>query len=91
MPNTRTPFFSKPNCSLGFGFSLTWHIPTSTATMVRQYKDSSVMDATWMATACILGSGELINTKKTIRLMMVTTMTKMPVNSPVLAWVQSTE
>ena len=44
-----------------------------------------------MAAWCRAGSGEEISTKKTMREMMVRTMTKMPVKSPVLAWVQSTE
>ena len=66
-------------------------MPIITANVVMQYSDNSVRDATVIAWACKIGSPDEIRTKKTINEMMVMTMTKIPVNRPVLAWVQSTE
>ena len=70
---------------------LTWIMPIMTATVVSEYKVSSVRDATVMAASCNPASFDEIKTKKTMREIIVQTITKMPQNRPLLALEQSTE
>ncbi len=62
-----------------------------TANVVREYKVSSVRDATVIAASWRSLFSEWMRTKKTMREMMVKTMTKMPLKRPLLALEQSTE
>ncbi len=62
-----------------------------TANVVREYKVSSVRDATVIAASWRSLFSEWMRTKKTMREMMVKTMTKIPLKRPLLALEQSTE
>ena len=62
-----------------------------TANEVNVYKDSSVSEAKVIAALWVLESEDEMRTKKTIRLMIVKTMTMMPLKRPLLALEQSTE
>ncbi len=62
-----------------------------TATVVSEYRVSSVREATVMAASWSFWLVEWMRTKKTMSEMMVNTITKMPLNRPLLALEQSTE